>query len=274
MTINCKGKLLNLDQPVVMGIINTTPDSFFAGSRKETIAAVVEQAARMLDAGAAILDIGGQSTRPGSVMVGADEEAARVVPAIQAIVQRFPDVIISVDSFYANVAKAAVEAGAAMVNDIGGGMLDENMLATVGKLQVPYICMHMKGTPETMQQHAFYDDVTKDVLDFFIHQIAICQQAGIKDIIIDPGFGFAKTIDHNFSLLKNLDLLQILGKPVLAGISRKATIYKTLGTTAEAALNGTTVLNTIALTKGAKILRVHDVQEAVEAVKLVGKLGY
>jgi len=271
-TLNCKGKLLSLNTPVVMGIINITPDSFYEGSRQQALDDILQQSKNMLTEGAAILDIGGQSTRPGSVQVGAEEEAKRVLPAIEAIHRQFPETIISIDTYHASVAKAAVDAGAAIVNDISGGMMDASMLSTVAALNVPYICMHMKGTPETMQQNPVYDDITKEVLDFFIERIDTCRRAGINDIIIDPGFGFGKTIEHNFMLLKNLGVFKILGKPILLGISRKSTIYKTLGVSANEALNGTTVLNTIGLQNGANILRVHDVKEAMEAVKLVGRL--
>jgi dihydropteroate synthase len=268
-TINCNGRLLVLDKPVVMGIINATPDSFYSGSRKQTTTEVVQQAADMLAAGATILDIGGQSTRPESETVGADEEMNRVIPAIQAIQQQFPDCYISVDTYHASVAKAAVEAGASMVNDVSGGCMDVDMLSTVAQLRVPFICMHMKGTPANMQLNPTYDNVTKEVLEFFIKQVEQCRLAGIHDVIIDPGFGFGKTIEHNFILLKELQLFSILQKPILLGISRKSSIYKTLGVTADEALNGTTVLHTIGLLNGANILRVHDVKEAMEAIKLV-----
>lgn len=252
-----------------MGIINVTPDSFYSGSRAASAETALEQANKMLAEGAAMLDVGGQSTRPGSESITAGEEIARVVPVIEAIITKHPQAIISVDTYDATVAEAAITAGAAIINDISGGMLDDNMLTTAARLRAPYICMHMRGTPATMQQHAVYNDVTKEVLEYFIERISTCKQAGINDVIADPGFGFAKTPAHNFALLHNLDVFKVLGIPVLAGISRKSTIYKTLGITAEDALNGTTVLNTIALLKGANILRVHDVKEAVEAVKLV-----
>ena len=268
-TLNCKGKILSIETPIILGIINITPDSFYVGSRQQALGDILLQAKKMLNEGAAILDIGGQSTRPGSEQIGAEAETKRVVPAITAILQQFPEAIISIDTYHAAVAKAAVEAGAAMVNDISGGMMDAEMLATVAALKVPYVCMHMKGTPATMQHSPAYNDVTKEVLDFFIERIDACRRAGINDIIIDPGFGFGKTIEHNFTLLKNLSVFKILGKPILLGISRKSTIYKTLGVTANEALNGTTVLNTVGLMNGANILRVHDVKEAVEAVKLV-----
>lgn len=268
LTLNCKGRLLTLDQPVVMGIINTTPDSFYAGSRHTALEEIVQTAGRMLEAGATILDLGGQSTRPGSEQIGAHAEMERVIPAIEAVYKAFPKAILSVDTYHAAVAKAAVAAGASIVNDISGGNADPDMLLTVGALQVPYVCMHMQGNPETMQDNPQYGNVVTDVLDFFIQQVARCRQAGIKDVIIDPGFGFGKTITHNFQLLKGLRAFELLRCPVLVGLSRKSTIYKTLGITAAEALNGTTVLNTIGLMHGAHILRVHDVREAAEAVRL------
>lgn len=272
-TLNCKGRLLVIDEPVVMGIINITPDSFYSGSRKSLLNDVLHQAEKMLNDGAVILDIGGQSTRPASEVVGIEEELSRVIPATDAIRQRFPESFISIDTYYAKVAAEAVNAGAAMVNDISSGTLDEQMIQVVAALQVPYIAMHMKGTPQIMQQQAHYEDVTLEVLDFFIKKTEECRQAGINDVIVDAGFGFAKTIAHNFTLLKNLSVFKMLQKPLLVGLSRKATVYKTLGITPEEALNGTTVLHTIALLKGADILRVHDVKEAVEAIKLVRASG-
>lgn len=268
-TLNCKGRLLVIDKPIVMGIINTTPDSFFAGSRKVSADAVIKQAAAMLEEGAAIIDIGGQSTRPGSLAISEEEELSRVISGIEAIHQRFPECIISVDTYYARVAKEAVEAGASMVNDISAGTLDPGMIQTVASLQVPYVLMHMQGTPQTMQQAPHYGNVTREVLDFFSNKLAALRQAGIADIIIDPGFGFGKTHAHNFQLLNELPVFSMLEKPILIGLSRKGTIYKTLNITAERSLNGTTVLNTIALMKGATILRVHDVRAATEAITLV-----
>ncbi len=268
-TLNCKGRLFSIDKPIVMGIINATPDSFYEASRKHSIEAALQKAGQMMAEGATILDIGGQSTRPGSIQVGASEEEERVLPVVEAINKAFPQACISIDTYHASVAKYAVHAGASMVNDIGGGLLDEAMLATVASLQVPYICMHMQGTPATMQQHPVYEDVTKEVLDFFIQRIAACKLAGINDVIIDIGFGFGKTIQHNFQLLKDLSIFRMLDKPLLVGLSRKATVYKTLGTTANEALNGTTVLNTIGLLNGASIVRVHDVKEAMESIQLV-----
>jgi dihydropteroate synthase len=267
-TLNCKGRLITANRPLVMGIINTTPDSFYTGSRLQEKQALTDRAGQMLSEGAAILDMGGQSTRPGSQWLSAAAEMDRVVPAISEVHRQLPAAVISVDTFYASVAAEAVRAGASIVNDISGGHLDEQMLSTVGKLQVPYICMHMRGTPQTMQEHTVYTDLMTDVLDYFIERLGACSQAGIEDVVIDPGFGFAKTIPQNFWLLKNLAALGILNKPILAGLSRKGTVYKTLGITADEALNGTSVLNTLALQNGASILRVHDVKEAVEAVTL------
>jgi dihydropteroate synthase len=271
-TLNCKGKLLTIENPIVMGIINVTPDSFYEGSRFMGEENILQQAEKMLNEGADILDIGGQSTRPGSRELNDEEELSRIISPIKLLHQHFPEAIISVDTYHSKVAVEAVSAGASMVNDISGGNLDDDMLSTVGKLNVPYICMHMLGTPQTMQKEPVYENVTRQLLDFFINKIADCKKAGIHDVIIDPGFGFGKTIRYNFELLKNLSVFKMLEKPLMAGISRKSTIYKTLGVTANDALNGTTVINTIALLNGANILRVHDVKEAKEAVKLVSEL--
>jgi dihydropteroate synthase len=268
-TLNCNGRLLVIEKPVVMGILNITPDSFYKQSRIQTIEDALQQAEIMLQEGATMLDIGGQSTRPRSERISAAEEAERVLPIIKSVSKNFPAAFVSVDTYYASVAEQAVSAGACIVNDISGGTMDESMLSTVGKLSVPYICMHIKGTPETMQEDPVYENVTQEVLDFFIQQTEHCRLNNINDVIVDPGFGFGKTIVHNFQLLKELSVLKILEKPILAGVSRKGTIYKTLNITAEDALNGTTVLNTIALLNGANILRVHDVKEAVEAINLL-----
>ena len=267
--LNCSGRLFSIETPLVMGIINTTPDSFFSGSRKQQTNEVLRQAEGMLAAGAGMLDIGGQSTRPGSRRISEDEELQRVLPAVEAIAKKFPQAFISIDTYYAKVARLAVEAGACLVNDVSAGTIDEQLLPTVASLKVPYVLMHMKGTLDNMQQNPEYENVVTEVFDFFSFRIAKLQQLGIHDIIIDPGFGFGKTIAHNFQLLKNLSYFNQLQKPVLIGLSRKGTIYKTLNITAEEALNGTTVLNTIGLLNGAHILRVHDVKEAIEAVKLV-----
>src|SRR6476620_3988937 len=269
--LNCRGRLLTFDSPIVMGIINVTPDSFYSGSRQSTVDAALQKAEQMINEGATILDLRGQSTRPNSKQISAEEEAERVCPAIEAVHKQFPDAIISVDTYYHYVAEQAVYAGASIVNDISGGILDNDMLFVVAKSKTPFICMHMKGTPENMQQHAVYENVTREVLDYFIQRIDVCKQAGINDVIIDPGFGFAKTIAHNFELLRNLSVFKMLEKPIIAGLSRKSTVYKTLGITSEEALNGTTVMNTLALLNGANILRTHDVKEAVEAIKLFKK---
>ena len=267
-TLNCNGRILVIDKPLIMGIINATPDSFFGGSRFNGVDEIVAKAEKMLNDGADILDIGGQSTRPGSELISADEEIERVIPAIKEIAKKNPEAFISIDTFYSKVAAAAVNAGATIVNDISAGSMDSKMIATVAELKVPYILMHMKGTPQTMQQNATYENVTREVLDFFISKTNELKNAGVIDIIIDPGFGFAKTIDQNFELLKNLSVFTMLDKAIMLGISRKSTIYKTLDVSVDEALNGTTVLNTIGLMNGASILRVHDVKEASETIKL------
>ena len=268
-TLNCNGKFLLAEKPLVMGILNITNDSFYAGSRLNTFEIVLEKAAQMIKEGAEILDIGAQSTRPGSERISSKEEIEKAVPVIQLIKEKFPDVIISIDTYQAEVARECVFAGASIVNDISGGEMDKNMIKTVAGLNVPYICMHMKGVPETMHLNTNYDDVLKDLLDYFIRKTDECIKAGIKDVIIDPGFGFGKNIAQNFYLLKNLQVFKMLEKPILCGLSRKSTIYKTLNISAEEALNGTTVLNTLAIQNGADILRVHDVKEAVEVVRLM-----
>lgn len=268
-TLNAKGRLLVISRPLVMGIINRAPDSFYSGSRFPDNTALLRQAEKMITEGADWLDIGGQSTRPGAAPVSEEEELRRVVDAIDLLHRQWPEVPLSVDTWYARVAAEAVGAGASIVNDISGGLLDPAMLTTVGRLGVPYICMHMKGTPATMNREAVYDDVVKDVLDFFIRRIEDCRRAGIHDVILDPGFGFSKTSAHNFQLLHRLDVFRMCGKPLLLGVSRKSTIYRTLGVTPEEALNGTTVLHTVGLLNGANILRVHDPKEAVEAIRLM-----
>lgn len=268
-TLNCKGKLVMIEKPLVMGIINITADSFYKGYLLQTTAEIVATASQMLQAGAAIIDIGGQSTKPGSTRLSADEEIKRVIPIIAAIISKHPSAILSIDTYHSQVAIAAVAAGASIVNDISAGDMDTNMLQTVANLQVPFICMHMQGTPATMQQQPTYHQVTETVLDYFIDKIAACTKAGIHDVLIDPGFGFGKSMTHNFTLLKQLAVLKILQKPILVGLSRKSMVYKILGTTAQQALNGTTALHTIALLQGANILRVHDVAEAVEVVQLL-----
>ena len=267
-TLNCKGRILAIQHPLVMGIINITPDSFYADSRTTDINEILMQAEKMLNEGADILDIGGQSTRPGSEKISTDEELTRVIEPIRAITEKFPAAFISIDTYYAEVAKKAVQAGASIVNDISAGGLDNKMIDTVADLNVPYVLMHMQGTPQTMQKDPTYADVTKEVLDFFIQKKNDLNKKGIKDVIIDPGFGFGKTIEHNFELLRNLPVFKMLDAPILLGISRKSMISKTLGIKTDDSLNGTTVLNTIGMMNGASILRVHDVKAAKEAVKL------
>lgn len=267
-TLNCKGTLITLEHPVVMGIINVTPDSFYGGSRAANSAAALEKANTMIQDGAFILDIGGQSTRPGSVQIGANEEMDRVVPVIESVKKAFPNTLISVDTYHPSVAIAAVNAGADMVNDISGGRFFDDMLSTVASLTVPYLCMHSRGTIETMHEKPQSNNIITELLDYFIERIDACNQAGINDIIVDPGFGFGKTIADNFALLKEMEALQILRKPLLLGVSRKSSIYQTLKITPEESLNGTTVLNTIGLMNKAMILRVHDVKEAAQAITL------
>ncbi|HZY37600.1 MAG TPA: dihydropteroate synthase [Mucilaginibacter sp.] len=267
-TINAGGRLIDLSSPRVMGIINLTPDSFFAGSRKQSVDAAVKQAGKMLGEGATFLDLGAYSSRPGANDVSVEEELDRLVPVVASIVSEYPEAILSIDTFRAKVAEAAIGAGAHMINDISGGQLDEGMFATVARLQVPYILMHMKGNPRTMNKIAEYDDVYDEVYDYFAEKYCRLKMLGVHDVIIDPGFGFAKKREHSYALMSRLQDFNQLQLPILAGVSRKTMIYGLLGITAEEALNGTTALNTIALTKGANILRVHDVKEAVEAIKI------
>lgn len=251
-----------------MGIINITPDSFYAGSRKPHVDEALQQAEKMLTDGAAFLDLGAYSSRPGADDISAPEETDRLLPVVEVIAKTFPDAVLSIDTFRAKVAEAAIKAGAHIINDISGGALDADMFNTVARLQVPFILMHMKGTPQNMTQMAHYDDVFDEVLGYFVSKYQQLKQLGVHDVIIDPGFGFAKKQEHNYTLIRRLQEFDILGLPLLAGISRKKMIYGLLGGTAAEALNGTSVLNTIALSKGANILRVHDVKEAVEAIKI------
>lgn len=267
-TLNCKGRLLSLSRPLVMGILNVTPDSFYDGGRYAGVDAALFRASAMLEEGAAIIDIGGMSSRPGAEILSSETELQRVLPVVEAIARRFPEAILSIDTIYSKTARACVEAGAAIINDISGGRLDEQMFETVAELEVPYILMHMKGMPGNMQGQATYEDVVAEVLDFFIESIGRLRSLGVKDIVLDPGFGFGKTSAHNFRLLNNLHVFQITGCPLLAGVSRKSMIWKTLKITPEAALNGTTALHVIALQQGARILRVHDVRPAVETICL------
>jgi dihydropteroate synthase len=267
-TLCLRGNLLDLSTPLVMGILNVTPDSFYEGSRTSTEHIAVDKARLMLADGATILDIGGYSSRPGAADISEQEELDRVLPVIEAIRQNFPEAYMSIDTFRSEVARQAVTAGACLVNDISGGSLDAGMFETVASLQVPYVLMHMRGTPQTMKSETEYGDILKEMIDYFQRKVYLLRQLNIKDIILDIGFGFAKTIEQNYFLLRNLEVFTILGLPILAGLSRKSLIYKKLAIQVSEALNGTTVLNTLALTKGASILRVHDVKEAVETVKL------
>jgi dihydropteroate synthase len=251
-----------------MGILNVTPDSFYAHSRIRHEKTLLDKAGKMIQEGATILDIGGQSTRPGSEKISSEEELQRVIPAIEMIRKTFPEIFISVDTYYSEVARQAAQEGADLVNDISAGLLDPDMGRVVGSSGIPYIMMHMKGNPQNMQQMTDYKDLIPDLLRYFTERIEFMKQCGVKDIIVDPGFGFAKTIEQNFSLLSSLNQLHILDKPVMVGLSRKSMIWKTLHTTPEDALNGTTALHTIALMKGCHILRVHDVKEAVECIRL------
>ena len=268
MAINCRGTLIDLALPKVMGILNVTPNSFFDGGKYADEKSLLSQVEKMLTEGATFIDIGAYSSKPNAEFVSETEETERLIPIVKTVLKHFPETLISVDTFRANVAKAGIENGACIINDIAAGSLDENMMKTVAELQVPYIMMHMKGNPQTMQSLAQYENVTKDVVFYFSEKIAQARSLGINDLIIDPGFGFAKTLEQNFEVMNNLELFQMLDLPILVGISRKSMIYKTLDTSAEFALNGTTVLNTIALQKGSNILRVHDVKEAIECVKL------
>ena len=272
-SLNVGGKILDLSAPKVMGILNITPDSFFEGSRTQSEKEILTQAEKMLTEGADILDLGAYSSRPGATDISVEEEKQRLIPAVKLIVKHFPEAVISVDTFRASIAKKAIESGAHIINDISGGNLDQEMFKTVGKLGVPYILMHMKGTPQTMKDLTDYVDLCSEIKLYFSEKIAQLKQVGVKDIVLDLGFGFAKNIPQNFELLKQLADFRTLGFPILAGLSRKSMIYKTLDIDANKALNGTTVLNTIALLNGASILRVHDVKEAREAILLINKIN-
>jgi dihydropteroate synthase len=271
-TLNLNGRLMILDKPIIMGILNVTPDSFYNGGKYSGTDQLLKQTERMLEEGASLIDVGGYSSRPGATDIPEDEEKTRVLNAIQNILKHFPDAILSVDTFRSAIAKSAVGEGAAMVNDISAGELDQQMFSVVAELKIPYVAMHMKGTPQTMTKLTQYDNLVSELIGYFHQKIARLRKLGVKDIIIDPGFGFAKTREHNFQILNHLDELQILGRPILAGLSRKSMVWKTLDQRPEDALNGTTALNTIALLKGVDILRVHDVKEAVEVVKLLTQL--
>ena len=273
-TINCKGKLIDLSQPRVMGILNLTPDSFYDGGKLTSEKNILLQAEKMLNDGATFLDLGGYSSRPGAEFVSKSKELSRVLPVVTKLLEEFPEVLLSIDTFRSSIAKQCIEAGAAMINDISGGNIDDKMFDTIATLQVPYIIMHMRGTPETMMQNTDYKNITKDLLFYFSEKIAKANESGINDIIVDLGFGFSKTIDQNFELLSNLEFFKNLDIPLLVGVSRKSMIHKTLQISAKDALNGTTSLHSIALYKGASILRVHDVKEAVECISLLQNLKF
>jgi len=272
MTINCKGTLLDLTTPRVMGILNVTPDSFFDGGKYKNEDDFLAQAEKMLNEGATFIDIGAYSSRPGAKHISEEEELQRMLPVVELLVKNFPEILISIDSFRSRVVEESINAGAAIINDISGGKMDNKMFETVAKLQVPYIMMHMQGTPQNMQQNPKYENVVTEVISFFAEQLFKLRQLKVNDVIIDVGFGFGKTVDQNYELLKNLSLFKSLDAPVLTGVSRKSMLYNLLGTSAQEALNATTVANTIALLNGTHILRVHDVKEAVEAVTIVSQL--
>lgn len=267
-SINCNGKLLNLDEPLIMGILNLTPDSFFDGGKHSGEASIVNHVKQMLEAGASIIDIGGYSSRPGAKEVTENEELERVIPIIKLLKEEFDEIVISVDTFRATVAKESIKNGAAIVNDISAGNMDNQMFDTIANLKVPYIMMHMQGTPQTMQQNPIYNNVTQEVMDFFAKKLDILYKKGVNDVVLDPGFGFGKTLEHNFQLFNELSDFKLFELPILVGVSRKSMITKVLNIKTQDALNGTTALNAFALTKGATILRVHDVKEAKQTVQL------
>ncbi len=269
-----KGRLLDLSRPIVMGILNATPNSFYNKGKDSDLQGILNNAAQMIADGATILDVGGASSKPGEPIINAEIECQRILPVIDAIKQKHPDVWLSVDTYHATTAAKAINAGADIVNDISSGDIDNDMIATVASLGVPYVAMHMQGIPENMQKQPTYNDVLQEVLQYLKNKIQICEQAGIKDIIIDPGFGFGKTIAHNFTLLQYMSAFSILDKPILAGLSRKSLICRTLNIKPEEALNGTTALNIVALQQGAAILRVHDVKEAQQVVQLFNQFNY
>jgi len=273
MTINCNGSLIDLSIPKVMGILNITPDSFYDGGKYKNESEILIQTKKMLSDGATFIDIGAYSSRPGAKHISEEEELQRIIPVVKLLIEKIPGILISVDTFRSKVAKETIDIGAALINDISGGKMDENMFKTIAELQVPYILMHMQGTPQNMQKNPSYENVTKDLISFFAAQIFELRQLQVKDVIIDVGFGFGKTLVHNYQLLKDLALFKSLDTPVLAGISRKSMLYKPLNSSAQEALNATTSANTIALLNGANILRVHDVKEAVEATKIVNLLN-
>jgi dihydropteroate synthase len=273
MTINCKGQLIDLASPKIMGILNVTPNSFFDGGKYKSEGEMLSKVEKMLNDGATFIDLGAYSSKPSAEFVSEQEELQRIVPIVQLILEHFPETLISIDTFRSEVARACIENGAAIINDISAGKLDDKMLETIAKYNVPFIMMHMRGTPQTMQTMTSYENIVKEMLFYFSERVAKARSLGINDLIVDPGFGFAKTLEQNYEVLQKMELFEILELPLLVGVSRKSMIYKTLNSSAEEALNGTTFLNAIALTKGAKILRVHDVKEAMECVTLFNKLN-
>lgn len=273
MTINCLGQLIDFKQPSVMGILNITPDSFYDGGKYATEKAILSQVEKMLSESAKFIDIGAYSSKPNVAEISETEELSRLIPVLQSVLAHFPDALVSVDTFRSEVARQSIENGAAIINDISAGNLDAKMMETIAKYQVPYIMMHMKGTPQTMQSLAQYENIVKEMLFYFSQKVAAARELGINDLIIDPGFGFAKTLDQNYEVLQKLELFEALDLPILVGVSRKSMIYKPLESSAIEALNGTTAVNAIALVKGANLLRVHDVKAAVEAVTLYSKLA-
>jgi len=268
-SINCKGKLIDLSSPKVMGILNITPDSFFDGGKFNNQSSIISHVEKMLSEGATFIDIGAYSSRPGAKHISEEEELYRLLPVVELLLNEFPQILISVDTFRSNVAKQCIQKGACIVNDISAGNMDPKMFETVAKLQVPYILMHMQGTPQNMQANPTYTNILKDILYYFSQKIEELRTLGVNDIIADVGFGFGKTLEHNYALLSNLALFKNLEVPLLVGLSRKSMLYKPLNNTSASALNATTTANTIALLNGVTILRVHDVKEAVEAVKIV-----
>ena len=273
MTINCKGQIIDLTTPKIMGILNITPNSFYDGGKYSLEKNAISQVEKMLKEGATFIDIGAYSSKPNAEFVSQEEELIRIIPVVKAILKEFPEALLSIDTFRSSVAQECLNNGAALINDISAGNLDEKMMEVISKYNVPYIMMHLRGTPQTMQSQTNYEHLIKEMITYFSDKVNKARCLGINDLIIDPGFGFSKTTDQNFEILSNLELFKVLELPILAGVSRKSMIYKPLEVTANDALNGTTVLNTIAITKGANIIRVHDVKEAVECVKLCEKLG-
>ncbi|WP_064965614.1 dihydropteroate synthase [Tenacibaculum ovolyticum] len=272
MTINCKGSLIDLSTPKVMGILNITPDSFFDGGKYKNEEEILVQSKKMLDEGATFIDVGAYSSRPGAKHISEEDELNRILPVVELLVRNFPEIIISVDTFRSSVAEESIKAGAALINDISGGKMDEEMFSVIAKLQVPYIMMHMQGKPQDMQLNPIYKDVVTEVISFFAEQLFKLRQLKVNDVVVDVGFGFGKTIAHNYELLQKLSLFKNLEVPILTGVSRKSMLYKLLDILPKEALNATTVANTIALLNGTSILRVHDVKEAVEAIKIVSKV--